>query len=91
MDISIYKIRLIEYFSSLELYEDGDFYLYKKDNKVILERCDYDHVIKIKNNRIIEPLIKEVGYNVTIFILTDVLSKLEICKKHIIKINYIKI
>ena len=91
MDIIRYKIRLLRYITSLNVYINGNFYLYKKDGIVILERNERDHTIKIKNNNLIIALLKEVGYDDTIFILKDVLTELKIFKKHIIKINYIKL
>lgn len=93
MDILDYKIKLTKFILELETETIGDYTLYrKKNNKNIeIERCNSNHLIAIKNNNIVIPLLKEVGYNDTIFILNDILSELNISNKHTIKINYIKL
>lgn len=93
MDIFDYKIKLTKFISELEIETIGDYTLYRKKNSknIEIERCNSNHLIAIKNNNIVIPLLKEVGYNDTIFILNDILSELNISNKHTIKINYIKL
>jgi len=93
MDIFEYTIKLTKFISELDYHTIGDYTLYRKKNSknIEIERCNSNFSILIKNNNIVIPLLRDVGYDDTILILSNILTDLNINNKHTIKINYIKI